>query len=174
MRKPILVCATTTVCAVIPAHVVTPRETTAPWASDTQLLALKWVTISFWLCRTAKLDLASRVYLNWTRSQSTTAPMSTTACRLVRGTSQKTGKKPPLRSSSGGTNLPKLQPVAVVDTNSGYLTPMTVDRSFGWLAHYLRALDPTFAYRRLQQLLQTLWREHEQRHSLASPSIRSQ
>ena len=32
-----------------------PLETTAPWASDTQLLALKWVTMSFWLCRTACL-----------------------------------------------------------------------------------------------------------------------
>ena len=47
VRKLILVCATITVWAVIPAQVVTPLETTAPWASDTQLLALKWVTISF-------------------------------------------------------------------------------------------------------------------------------
>ena len=40
VRKPILVCATITVRAVIPAQVVTPLETTAPWASDTRLLAL--------------------------------------------------------------------------------------------------------------------------------------
>ena len=115
-----------TVCAVIPAQIVTPPDTTAPRASDTQLLALKWSTILFWLRRTARLDLASGKNSCWACIQSTTVPMSTVACSWERGTSQKIGKKPPSSCSLGGTKRPKEHPLLLTSTSSGYRTPITV------------------------------------------------
>ena len=45
--------------------------------------------------RTAKLDLTAAWKSKRSVSHSTTAPMSSTACVSARGTSQKTGRKPP-------------------------------------------------------------------------------
>ena len=45
--------------AVMPAQVVTCLETMESWDSETQLLARSKLVISFRLCRTAQLDLAS-------------------------------------------------------------------------------------------------------------------
>ena len=59
VRKPTLVWARTTVWAVMPAQVVTPLETMESFDSETQLLARNRVVMSFRLCKTAKLDLAS-------------------------------------------------------------------------------------------------------------------
>ena len=93
---------------------------------ETQLLARNRLVISLRLCRTAKLDLASAWNSQRSVNQSTTAPMSSTACVLARGTSQKIGRKPPRCGLSWGTYLPNFQLVPLNVTNSGYLTPTTV------------------------------------------------
>ena len=89
----------------MPAQVVTPLETIESWDPETQLLARNRLVISLRLCRTAKLDLASARKSQSSVSQSTTAPMSSTACVSARGTSQKIGRKPPRCGLSWGTNL---------------------------------------------------------------------
>ena len=126
VRKPTLVWARTAVWAVIPAQVVTPLETMESFDSETQLLARNKVVMSFRLRRTARLDLASAWNAQRSVSHSTTAPMSSTACVSARGTSQKTGRKPPRSGFSWMTNLPKFQPVPLNVTNSGYRAPTTV------------------------------------------------
>ena len=80
VRKPTLVWARITVWAVMPAQVVTPLETMESLDSETQLLAQNKLVMSFRLCRTAKLDLASAWKAQRSVSHSTTAPMSSTAC----------------------------------------------------------------------------------------------
>ena len=74
--------------------VVTPLETMESLDAETQLLARNRLVMSFRLCRTAKLDLASAWKAQRSVTHSTTAPMSSTACVSARGTSQKTGRKP--------------------------------------------------------------------------------
>ena len=95
VRKPTLVWARRTVWAVIPAQVVTPLETMESLEDDTQLLARNKLVMSLRLCSTARLDLASGWKSERSKSQSTTAPMSSTACMLARGTSPKIGRNPP-------------------------------------------------------------------------------
>ena len=80
VRKPTLVWARMTVWAVMPAQVVTPLETTESWDPEAPLLARNRLVLSLRLCRTAKLDLASARKSQRSVSQSTTAPMSSTAC----------------------------------------------------------------------------------------------
>ena len=65
---------------VIPAQVTSPQSLD----SKTQLLARKKLVISFRLCRTAKLDLASAWKGQRSVSHSTTAPMFSTACVSAR------------------------------------------------------------------------------------------
>ena len=84
VRKPTLVWARITVWAVMPAQVVTPLETMESLDSETQLLARNKLVMSFRLCRTAKLDLASAWKAQRSVSHSTTAPMSSTACVSAR------------------------------------------------------------------------------------------
>ena len=83
VRKPTLVWARITVWAVMPAQVVTPLETMESLDSETQLLAQNKLVMSFRLCRTAKLDLASAWKAQRSVSHPTTAPMSSTACPLA-------------------------------------------------------------------------------------------
>ena len=59
---------------------------------DTQLLARNKLVMSLRLCSTARLDLASGWKSDRSKCQSTTAPMSSTACMLARGTSSKIGR----------------------------------------------------------------------------------
>ena len=59
-------------------------------------------------------------------NQSTTEPISPTACMRARGTSQNTGRKPPQSVSLWRRNLPKFQVSGPGSTNSGYRTPTTV------------------------------------------------
>ena len=73
----------------------------------------------FRLCKTARLDFASAWKVCKSESHSMTAPMSPTACPSARGTSQKTGRKPPRRGLSLVTNLPKFHPSAECVTSSG-------------------------------------------------------
>ena len=106
VRKPTLVWARRTVWTVMPAQEVTPLETIESWEEDSPLLARNRLFISLRLCRTAKLDLASAWNSQRSVNQSTTAPMSSTACMLARGTSQKIGRKSPRCGLSWGTYLP--------------------------------------------------------------------
>ena len=78
------------------------------------------------LCSTARLDLAPGWKSQRSSNQSTTAPMSSTACMLARGTSQKIGRKPPGSGLSCWTYLPNFHCVPLKVTSSGYLTPTTV------------------------------------------------
>ena len=99
--------------------VMTPLETIESLDSETQLLARNKLVISFRLCRTAKLDLASAWKAHRSVSHSTTAPMSSTSCVSARRRSQKTGRKPPRVGFSWLTNLPNFQLVPLNVTNSG-------------------------------------------------------
>ena len=108
------------------AQVVTPLETMESFDSEIQLLARNKLVMSFRLCRTARLDLASAWNEQRSVSHSTTAPMSSTACVSARGTFQKTGRKSPRSGFSWVTNLPKFQLVPLNVTNSEYRTPTTV------------------------------------------------
>ena len=95
LRKPTLVWASNTRCAVIPAHEVTLLDNTDPLACVTQYELPKVVTILLRLCSTAKQPFSSSVRVKQLRNQSTTQPMSVAACMYDEGASQSTGRKPP-------------------------------------------------------------------------------
>ena len=104
-----------TVWAVMPAQVVTPGDNGVFGFRD-PVAGTEQLVMSFRLCRTAKLDLASAWKSHRSVSHSTMS---------ARATSQKTGRKPPRIGFSWETNLPKFQLVPLNVTNSGALQPLS-------------------------------------------------
>ena len=126
VRKPTFVCATTTIKAVMSAQEVTLREITCPLDCVTHALSPKSSTMRFWLWSTARLLAESWPNSMFACNHSTRAPKSLTACMILFGTSQKTGKNPPCSVASVETYLPYFHPSAVAFTGSGHRTLRTV------------------------------------------------
>ena len=95
-------------------HAGTGGDSLESWDSETQLLARNELVMSFRLCRTARLDLASAWKSQRSVSHSTTPPMSFTAFVSARGTFQKTGRKPPRCGLSWVTKLAEVPPCSIV------------------------------------------------------------
>ena len=92
VRNPILVCARSTCCAVIPAHDVTPLEITLPSELATQTELLSAPDISFLLWRTAKHPFSPASNSTCSEIQLIIWPMSPVAWITLWGDRQKTGK----------------------------------------------------------------------------------